>query len=239
MVGRHPFLAAASALLAISCSATDANTIDVYAASSLTDAFSELEEQFEADHPDVDIRLNLAGSNALQRQILDGADAHIFAPADVELFEPLLDDATGEPTLYATNRLTLVIPADGEQRVLQPADLEQADTLLARCAAGVPCGDATDTYLDEAGLVAARSTDEPNVRSVLTKVASGEVDAGFVYVSDVVASDAVIEIPLANAPTVSYGVLLISPEPGAERFADFVTSPKAATILQKLGFTVP
>lgn len=238
MIGRF-LLAAASALLTTSCSSSDEDVIDVFAASSLSDAFSALELAYEADHPDVDIRLNLAGSNTLQRQILDGADAQVFAPADLALFEPLLATAASEPTPYATNQLALVVPADGERRVVEPADLADEDVVLARCAPGVPCGDATDAFLRAAGLSATRSTDEPNVRSVLTKVASGEVDAGFVYITDAISSDAVMEVPIDRAPTVTYGVLVLSAEAEAVGFAQFVASSEAAAILQELGFTLP
>ena len=78
-------LAVGAAVAITSCASSERSVVDVYAASSLTDAFTTLEAEFEAAHPDVDIRLNLAGSNALQRQILDGADADIFAPADPDL----------------------------------------------------------------------------------------------------------------------------------------------------------
>lgn len=237
MIGRYLLLAAAFTWLTTSCSSTDEETIDVYAASSLTDAFSAFETHYERDHPGVDIRLNLAGSNALQRQILDGADADVFAPADIDLLEPLRNGET--PLLYAANELTLVIPVEGEQRVRQPADLDDEGILLARCASGVPCGDAADRYLAGSDLIATRSTDEPNVRSVLTKVARGEADAGFVYVTDARANSDVTEIPLDGPPVISYGVMTLSTDPEAESFVAFVGSPEAAAILVELGFTLP
>lgn len=232
--------ATAAGLLGACASADDTATVDVYAASSLTDAFEQLEATFEADHPDVDIRLNLAGSNALQRQILDGAGADVFAPADTTLLEAVDEQIVGETVVYASNRLTLVVPADPTGGpVRTPADLASADVLVARCAAGVPCGDATDRYLAASGVTIGRSTDEPNVRAVLLKVAGGEVDAGFVYATDAMVRTAdVVELPLDDPPTVDLAVALLADDADAESFTRFVASPRAADVFRSLGFSV-
>ncbi len=237
--------AIASVVLSLSaCSSPDGErTIDVYAASSLTEAFSILEERFEADHPGVDVRLNLAGSNALLRQILDGGEADVYAPASVTLIDDLLGEIDGETrgTVYASNRLTLVVPVgDAAESVGGAEDLAGDDVLVARCATGVPCGDATDRYLDDAGLTLGRSTDEANVRAVLLKVASGEVDAGFVYTTDARARAAdVNELPLDEAPNVDLGVVVLSEDADSLAFGQYVLSDDAADVLRDLGFAVP
>ena len=233
-----------AALFATACSTPDDDrTIDVYAASSLTDAFSALEESFEADNPGVDVRLNLAGSNALLRQILDGDRAHVYAPASVTLIDDLVTELGDglRGTVYASNRLTLVVPGDREAGpVVDVGDVAEGDVLVARCASGVPCGDATDRYLNESGLALDRSTDEPNVRAVLLKVASGEVDAGFVYLTDAIARTAEVkQIELDNAPTVDLGVVVLSDDADAQAFGDYVLSDDAAEVLRTLGFSVP
>ena len=175
--------AAALCLLVTAAGCGDSTvTVDVFAASSLTDVFSELEERFETDNPGIDIRLNLAGSDTLRRQISDGADAHVFAPAAIELFDGL--DA--EPVPYASNQLEIITERDGEiaSRVRE-GDL--ANLVVARCSPGVPCGDAADRLIEALGLdlSAATVTSEQNVRAVLSKVELGEADVGFVYRSDV------------------------------------------------------
>lgn len=162
-------------------------TVDVFAASSLTDVFSELEERFEATNPGIDIRLNLAGSDTLRRQINDGADAHVFAPASIELFDGLsLGGRAVDPVPYASNQLEIITERDGQlaSRVRE-GDLE--GLVVARCSPGVPCGDAADRLIDALGLdlSGATVTSEPNVRAVLSKVELGEADVGFVYRSDV------------------------------------------------------
>ena len=224
----------------------DGRIVDVYAASSLTDAYSELEDRFELANPGVDVRLNLAGSNTLLRQILDGAEADVYAPASVELITDL-DQHQGGPQarsiseIYASNRLTLVVPdSDDKSPVTAPTHVIAADLLIARCASGVPCGDATDRYLEGADLALARSTDEPNVRAVLLKVASGEVDAGYVYSTDARArADEVTEIPLIDAPTVDLALTVLTPDSDAAAFAAYVVSDDAVDVFRSLGFIVP
>lgn len=230
-------LAAFGILLIPACSADEREVLDVYAASSLTDAFAALEAGFEADHPDIDVRLNLAGSSTLHRQILDGADVDVFAPADVSLLAPFADPATAD--IYARNTLTMVVPAGDAGGVVRSDDLARSGILTARCAAGVPCGDAAIAYLQGAGIEPARVTEEPDVRAVLTKVARGEADAGLVYVTDAGLDVDVEEIPLGEAPTVSYAVAVLSDDPAAGLFAAYVHSPTGADTLRGLGFDVP
>ncbi len=241
-VGAVAVIALAALLSLGACSSSDERTVDVYAASSLTEAYQTLEERFEAENPGVDVRLNLAGSNALQRQILDGAGAHVFAPADVTLIDEITDLLADDATVYASNRLTLVAATgdDGDAAITSTAELADDGLLVARCAAGVPCGDATDRYLRATELSIGRSTDEPNVRSVLLKVANGEADAGFVYRTDAEArADAVTEIVLANPPTVDLAVAVLSEDADARAFARFVLSAEAAEVFRSLGFVVP
>lgn len=240
---RRAILAAAlgaAALVPSACSGADDDAvIDVYAASSLTDAFTELEAAFEAANPDYDVRLNLAGSNALQRQILDGAEAEVFAPADTALLAAVIGaDAT--VSVYATNTLTLVVPTESGvgQQVRSVDDLDRPGVLVARCAAGVPCGDATEQWLAAGGQQLGQTSDESNVRAVLSKVRRGEADAGFVYATDArAAADEVTEIPLEPAVETTYGIAAVAADhAGAEAFVAFVTSPTAAAILDELGF---
>ncbi len=235
------------AIAGCGASTDDTVIVDVYAASSLTDAFGELEARFEADHPGVDVRLNLAGSSTLLRQIQEGASADVFAPADPALLDAVADDVVGDVQHYAANQLTLIVPAavqggtgDDTTRVDEVADVADEAVLVARCAAGVPCGDATDDYLRAAGLTIGRTTDEPNVRSVLLKVVNGEADAGFVYTTDAQARAAdVVELPLDDPPTVALTVAALDDGAHSQAFADFVASDEAGEVFRALGFTAP
>lgn len=224
-------VALAGLALLVSCG-QDRTEVDVFAASSLTDAFSELETRFESSHPDIDVRLNLAGSNVLLRQINDGAEADVYAPADIRLFIDL--DAV--PQAFASNMLVAIVPASSSADSVD----ELVDQTLARCAPGVPCGDATDKWLQGAGLELSRASSEANVRSVLTKVRLGEADGGFVYRTDALAAgDQVRIIELDEAPVVDLGIAALSNSEASEAFVQFVRSQEAAEVFAELGFDRP
>ena len=84
----RPLALAAVAALALSgCGGLEEDgeeqqTLTVFAAASLTDSFTDLTEQFEEDHPGVDVQLSFAGSSALVSQLEEGADADVLATAD-------------------------------------------------------------------------------------------------------------------------------------------------------------
>lgn len=221
-------------LLLAACVGGDDSTVNLFAAASLTDAFAEVEAAFEDEHPDVDVVLNLAGSSALREQILAGAPADVFVPADPA-------DATGgDPVPIATNELQLVVPAANPGDVDGLADLADPDLLVGLCAVEVPCGRLARGALEAAGVEASVDTEEPDARSLLTKVAEGELDAGLVYRTDVLAAgDAVRGIdlpPEAAAPTTYVAVALT--DDGAE-LAAFLTGTRAQEILRAHGFAPP
>ncbi len=214
----------------------------MFAASSLTDAFTELEQRFEAEHPDIDLRLNLAGSDTLRRQIDDGADADVFAPATPELFDGL----EASPRAYASNQLEVVVSS--ESGIVDPlTDPGAFDGLfVARCAAGVPCGDAADRLIDalRLDLDDATITSEANVRAVLSKVSLGEADVGLIYRTDAIAGGERIVLTGLTSPeaSVTLAIATLGDADGSEarraaaQFVAFVLSDEAATVLADLGF---
>ena len=223
------------ALLGVAATACsdDTVTVDVFAASSLTDAFTIIEHDFEADNPGIDIRLNLAGSDTLRRQIDEGADADVFAPASIDLF-----DGLGlEPTAYASNQLDVVVHDLAAAERFGNGDLD--GLLVARCAPGVPCGDATDRLIAAAGidLSGAVVTSEANVRAVLTKVDLGEADLGFVYRTDAMSAEDVVVLGIGGAESrvVLAVAALGSPTSGdADAFVEYVASRR--DVFDSLGF---
>ncbi len=222
---------------AVGCSTGDGRrTIDVYAASSLADMMELVEEGYERDNPEVDLRMNLAGTNALVRQVNSGADAAILVAADASFLEDLVEEPIVTPVALATNELTLTVPADNPAGIAGPEDLGREGVLTARCATGVPCGDATDVYLAANGFAVARSTEEANVRSVLAKVSTGEVDAGFVYRTDAAATDTVLEIPLADAPQVTVTMAQLDSSEATTELARYLGSDEVADLFARLGF---
>lgn len=219
----------------------------VFAAASLTDAFEQIESAFEAGHPAVDVSLNLAGSATLREQLLDGAPASVFAPADAARMDEVAEaELIAEvPVVFATNSLTIAVPAGNPGAVEGLDDFADDGLLLGACAVGVPCGDLGAAAFAQAGVDPAIDTFEPDVRSLLTKLAVGELDAGLVYVTDVAARPDAIEaiaLPAGIDTTTDYPIatLLDAPNPGAAAaFVEFVLSPDGQAVLVDNGFRLP
>ena len=209
----------------------DRDPLEVFAASSLTDAFGDIEIAFEAEH-DVDVVLNLAASSALREQVLAGAPADVFASAN----RANLDAVTDESQVFATNRLQIVVPAANPGDVDGIDDLARDDLLVGLCAVEVPCGELAREALDRAGVTASVDTEEPDVRSLLAKVATGELDVGIVYRTDVLAAgDDVRGIDLDVAAT--YPIAALTDD--GDDFVEFVLSDEGQAILADNGFGPP
>lgn len=217
----------------------------VSTASSLTDAFADIEQAFEAANPGVDILLNIAGSSLLREQILGGAPVDVFASANPTVMQTVIDAglADGSAT-FAGNRLQIGVPSGNPADVAGIEDFADETLLIGLCAEVVPCGALARDILLDAGIEPAIDTSEPDVRSLLTKLEAGELDAGIVYVTDVIASEEVIgiEIPDALDPVTEYLIAVVADAPnptGAGDFVAFVLSPEGRQILTAHGFTAP
>lgn len=224
----------------------DEQTLRVFAAASLTESFESLAQTFEAEHDGVTVELNLGPSSGLAEQIAGGAPADVFASASPTHMQDLRDDAlVTEAVDFATNRLEIAVPPGNPGGVTSLQDLADPDVKVAVCAADVPCGVVAAEVLDEAGLDVQPVTEEVDVKSVLTKVTLDEVDAGLVYVTDVVAAgDDVegVEIPpgLDSATTYPIAALEDAADPDlAREWVDLVTSDRGQRVLREAGFGVP
>jgi molybdate transport system substrate-binding protein len=240
------------AALATACSTqagtstAEDTTLTVSAASSLTDAFTSLAAEFEADHPGVDVALNFAGSSALAEQVNAGAPVDVLATASLATMAVVVNAGNAaDPATFARNELALVTPAANGAGIGALADLEQADVLTAICAPEVPCGAATATLLEENGLRITPATLDPDVKSVLARVVTDEADAGIVYVTDArAAGDAVTTIPIPTGTNVStdYQVAVITDAAQsalADEFVALVTGDAGRATLTDLGFIAP
>jgi molybdate transport system substrate-binding protein len=220
-------------LLLAACGADDEETLDVFAASSLTDAFAAIETAFEDSH-DVDVVLNLGASSALREQILAGAPADVFAAADQSNVDAVAEDSE----VFATNRLQIVVPSGNPGGVDGIDDLARDELLVGLCAEEVPCGALARQAVDDAGVTPVPDTEEPDVRSLLAKVAGGELDVGIVYRTDVLAAgDAVRGIDLDVVAT--YPIAALDDGATAAAFVDFVLSDEGQAILADHGFGPP
>lgn len=227
--------------------ATVSGDITVFAAASLTDAFTEIGEAFGAANPDAKATFNFAASSALVQQITEGAPADVYASADRPNMQKLVDaggNAT-EPVVFATNVLEIAVAPGNPKGIATLADLASPDVSLVLCAEQVPCGRFALEVLTRAGVAATPKSLEENVRAVLTKVELGEADAGIVYVTDVLsAGDNVegVEIPTEQNAVAEYPIA-VTKEAGnpdaAAAFAAFVAGPEGQAVLEKYGFGQP
>jgi molybdate transport system substrate-binding protein len=220
--------------------------ITVLAAASLTGAFTTLGRQFEAAHPGTEVTFSFGPSSGLATQITSGSPADVFASASARNMDTVVAaEAAGAPATFARNVMEIAVPPANPGRITALADLAGPKVKVALCAAEVPCGVGAHTVFDNAGLTVTPVTEEVDVKATLTKVQLGEVDAGVVYVTDVLAAgDKVkaIEIPAdVNAPT-SYPIstLTASRNPALARaYVDYVLSAEGAQALTAAGFEKP
>jgi molybdate transport system substrate-binding protein len=217
--------------------------VTVYAAASLSEAFEDLATEYEAANPDVDVKLNFAGSARLAAQIGAGARADVFASANSATMSRVVSEGrtAAPPELFVRNRLALVVPIDNPGKVTELNDLSDDSLVLAVCAPEVPCGALARAVLNDAGIDADPDTEETSVRAVLTKVTLGEADAGLVYATDVAAGgNEVISVPLGPQIRFNdYPVVAVSNRAVAADFVDFVLGPEGQGILRSHGFESP
>lgn len=234
-----------------------AETVVVFAAASLTDAFEEIGTAFKADHANVEVVFSFAGSSTLATQLVEGAPADVFASANLRQMQVVVDAGLViEPVaIFARNRLVVIVPADNPGQIETLDDLAGTGLRLVLAAKGVPVRDYTEAMLekmavtDEYGpgyrtaVLANVVSEEDNVRQVAAKVALGEADAGIVYLSDVTPnlSDQVssITVPDEFNTIAAYpiGVIADSAAPGlAQAFVEFVMSEDGQAILERWNF---
>jgi molybdate transport system substrate-binding protein len=240
------------------CSRSGAETkerLTVFAASSLTEAFQDLEREFEGDHPEVDVVLTFAGSQVLRLQIEHGAPAQVFASANAAHMDALVEVGRirGEHT-FARNELVVIVPKDNPAGIGRFEDLPQAKRIVVG-SPSVPAGRYAQELLNRASKdlgegfgEAVRGhvvSEESNVRLVRAKVELGEADAAIVYRTDVVATTSeditIIEVPEHAAVRVDYHVGLVAEASGsaaAEAWVRQLNAPKGRKILARHGFLV-
>ena len=248
MVVRRRTLAAGAiagvALLAAGCSGGGEDDLLVFAASSLTSAFAEIESEFEAQNPAVDVVVSFAGSSALREQLLDGAPVDVFASANFANIATLRDaglvDGTGTP--FATNALTVSVPSGNPADVSGIADFANSDLAIGLCAQDVPCGLAAIEVLEVFEVDASVDTFEPNVAALAARLAEGELDSALVYETDVIASSGRLEsLGLGERREVrlDYSVIALNSSThvaDADAFVDFLSSVQGQEILAEHGF---
>ncbi len=233
-------------------------TLTVFAAASLTEAFTALGPAFEAEHPDIQIVFNFAGSQQLAQQLGQGAPADLFASANQKQMEVAIQIGrvgTDAPRPFARNRLVVIYPADNPAGLTHLSDLTKPGLKLVLAAPQVPAGQYALNFLAKASQAAAFTPTfkaealknvvsyEENVRSALSKVALGEGDAAIVYTSDISGEAAHkvgrLDIPDSLNVLVSYPLAVTSDSPHpaqANTLLEYILSPAGQAILTQHGF---
>jgi molybdate transport system substrate-binding protein len=232
-----PFVAVIASLLVATGARTQTQPLTIYAAASLTDVFRAL---------DPAKRYSFAGSNTLETQIRNGAPADLFASAAPLNTQRLFKQGLVEkPVTFTSNRLALIVPKSNPAELKSVYDLKRKPVKLVICGAAVPVGTYTRTVLRKMGLSSVLSkvvSQETDVRAVTGKVALGQADAGFVYVTDARSvSDrvTVIRIPAWAQPRVRYEIAVVaasSRKAAARAWITRLLSARGQAVLKEYGF---
>jgi molybdate transport system substrate-binding protein len=229
-------------------------TLTVFAAASLTDAFTEIGAAFDAANPGVTTTFNFAGSQALRTQIEEGAPADVFASANKTQMDAVITASLiteGAQQNFLTNKLVVILPSNNPAAVEKLEDLANPGIKLVLAAEEVPVGqysrDAFDLMNGTFGadfkdkVLANVVSNEDNVKQVVTKVQLGEADAGIVYTSDAIAAPDLktIEIPDDLNIIAKYPIAPLVDSENAElatKFIEYVLSAEGQAVLAKWGF---
>jgi molybdate transport system substrate-binding protein len=248
-VRRLAILAAIPMVLAAACGdpgdaeGTDGTELTVSGAASLTDAFGDIGAAFEQEHPGATVTFNFGPSDGLATQIIEGAPVDVFASASPAWMDAVQEEGPGVSGRadFARNRLAIIVPVEDPAGIEGIDDLAEDGIKLVIAAEGVPAGDYAREILANAGIAEAAManvvSNAEDVRTVVTAVASGDADAGVVYVTDVTSDVAdrvaLIEIPDEINVIATYPIAVVSGTEEADlaqRFVDYVLGPGQQTL---------
>jgi molybdate transport system substrate-binding protein len=226
--------------------------VTVFGAASLADTLADARATYEATGP---IVLSTGSSTALRTQIEQGADADVFLSADTDNPQTLADAGLTDaaPVAFATNELTVVVPADNPANIQSPADLARPGVRVIAAGTGVPITRYAEQLVSQLGGLSeypAKFFDlyqgnvvsrEDNVGAVISKIRLGEGDAAIVYVTDATAAslDTVAIPDEANVVATYAGAVLKSSThlAAAHAFLDWLRGTEGQRILAQHGFS--
>jgi molybdate transport system substrate-binding protein len=241
----------------VGCSSiSQPDTLTIFAAASLTEAFSEIATTFETQNPEVKVQLNFAGSQTLRLQIEQGAQADVFASANQLHIDALRDaQLVDEPRIFVHNQLVVVMPADNPASIKTLEDLAKPGLKLILAGNTVPAGRYARQILKSLNyhpdlqpdfsqhVLQNLVSEEDTVKSVVAKIQLGEADAGIAYVSDItpaVADDIItLPIPLEYNVVANYPIAAVTDTEQsdlAQSFIEFALSPQGQAILADHNF---
>lgn len=232
------------------CGRSDTKTnIDVYATASLAAAMTSMALAFENAEPNIRIVLNFAGSATLVEQIKQGAPADVVVFADDKQMNDLVESGNvnkGTVTNIAINTLTVVVEKGNPLNIKNVSDLASPQIRTVLCDVMQPCGKYSAQILKRANVDVQPRSRETSVSGVTQKVASGEADAGIVYITDALAKASKLDaVSIAkninvsnNYPIAPLTELSITEQRAAQTFIDFVMGD-GQKILNDYGFISP
>ena len=231
---------------ASSPAAASTGTITVFAAASLTGTFTQLGKQFEAAHTGDTVKFSFGPSSGLATQITSGAPADVFASAAPKNMQDVVSagDASN-PQTFAKNKMEVAVPPNNPAKVTSVNDLAKKSVKVALCQPQVPCGVVAAEVFKNTGITVKPVTLQADVKSVLTQVELGNVDAGMVYVTDAKAAGTKVKgitIPANENASTLYPIATISNskhKSEAQAFVAYVLSPAGQQGLAAAGFEKP
>jgi molybdate transport system substrate-binding protein len=212
--------------------------ITVFAGSSMTTVLPEL---------DSSNTYSFGSTGTLAAQITNGAPADVLMAANTTTAASLYASGIVEkPVNYTRNTLAVVVPKANPAGIKSIYDLTKPGLKIDEAASSVPVGSYTVQVLNQMGLNAAVQANvvsqETSDANVVSKVALGQVDAGFVYLSDYVIDPAhltLIKVPAWAQPKVTYSMAIVTKSPNqkaAQAWIAKVLSPAGQAIFVKDGF---
>ena len=221
-------------------------SITVFAASSLTEAFGTLADQFKKAHPGTDITFDFDSSSTLASNITQGQNSDVFASASTSNMDTVVQAGDAEnPANFVSNTMEIATPPGNPAHIKTVADLAKPGVTVALCDPAVPCGATAQQVFDNAKVTVKPKASEPDVKSTLAIVESKEVDAGMVYVTDVRAAGSKVtgvEIPSSVNATTTYPIAVLKNSANhdlAQAWVDYVLSAAGQNVLLADGFSKP
>jgi len=220
--------------------------LTVFAAASLTGAFNAAKPVLVSANPGLNLTYSFAGSNTLATQIQQGAPADVFASADQKNMDTLVKAGLVDtPVIFAKNKLEIAVAPGNPKHITSLQDLAKPGLTVVLEAPGVPAGDYTRQVETQLGITITPKSLDPDVKTAITKVTSGEADATVVYVTDVTAAGSKVTgvpIPDTLQPTITYPIAVVKAtknQVAAAAFVQSAVSGEVQTALLAAGFIAP
>jgi molybdate transport system substrate-binding protein len=229
-----------------SSASASTSSITVFAAASLMGTFTQLGKQFDAAHPGDTVKFSFGPSSGLATEITSGAPADVFAsaaPANMQTVVTAGDASS--PQDFAKNEMEVAVPPSNPANVTSVHDLAKSSVKVALCQPQVPCGVVAAEVFKNTGITVKPVTLQADVKSVLTQVELGNVDAGMVYVTDVMAAGSKVKGVTISASDNASTLYPIAPlnssknKSEARAFVAYVLSPAGQQVLAAAGFEKP